>query len=627
MHSTTSSSFDDVNGNAKYVESNVYDATPSRHDVAPHGATSILGSNENPSSTAPTIPHSHLPQHPIASPLVNYQPPIPSQYPLPLPPPYYNNPTLYPYQPPTYQILYHPEPPHSMYATPFPHYPRPPQYPSALPPFAEPERTNGPTSKIVEESAWAMASAAATVGSIVGLSAAAAMRWWNGDDWYLFTRNSNTPTASPPAVNARDHFSSGQKESNLISTLDAVETEGREYTNRAMELLRQQLQPDISSFSYNKESLCQLREIHETLISIQGSLDASHANEGDSSIDGSAGPLKARMNTVLSTLESILGIENRHVTFQEPFGTTNAPIIESATESFADAPIVKHATESFAETNEDTMDLVSKPTPTELDSIPGIVPNLRQALIQLVLNNDIPSLTHAQFISGIQLLYLYATNIANHPNVPRYRRIYCENEGYRRNVEPLKGSKELLEAMGFHLGQNAKYWEWLPVTAPNTNLESESDDVVQEMYLKRVGDAASALSVLKTATETADKEALLHSALRAARLDDCSEFAVASDLLMGAHSQSDRWTAALNSSETKFCDADKLPVQSTEAPFVCDTDLVTPEAAKLLSAAPTDADDFQSLVVAQGNKSFIETATDDIISDENERGFVSEVWK
>jgi PUB domain len=589
------SSKEEVNSQNQGSHSDVPDS--SRPILEP-AKSSTLAQNEPPPISTP-IPHSygHAPHPSLLNPPVLYQSPIPSAS-YPSQPPAYYYPTSSYASPSPYQTYYPTELPHSVFSAPPQYYP-PPQYHTSLPP-AEIERHHfGP---VLEKNSWALASAAAAVGSIVGLSAAAATRWWNGDDWYLVARDRTLP-ATTETQNVTPEKSSANI--NLPPINEAVgvalagpnsaENEGQgEFTNRAMDLLRQQQL--LSNSGLSKESLYQLRDVQESLASIQLALNkGASVNKCDEDLDSSSDRLMLRISTILVKLESILGIDKCDVWFHEPTEPVEAR--ENELE-----PCIDIAT--------GTPNSGSTPTVMELNAIDSevLVTNLHKALAQLILGKDGRSVSHAQFISGIQLLYLYASNISNHPHVPRYRRIYCENESYRQNVEKLCGAAGLLEAMGFHLGQNSKYWEWMS-HAP-TSVE-ESGNLMENLYLERAREAVSALKVLKSASEAVGKEELLKSALRAAGIDVNAEL----DSNLSAIEALSTSITSDYPIQTLLADKDAIASQSMDTPFVCDTDLVTMEAAALLTGSAADGD-FQRT-----------KESDEVPPHENERISESEVWK
>ena len=138
---------------------------------------------------------------------------------------------------------------------------------------------------------------------------------------------------------------------------------------------------------------------------------------------------------------------------------------------------------------------------------------LRSAIEMLVKNNE--SVGNNKVRVGCQLLYLYAVNVATHPRVPRYRKIFTSNESFQK-VSTLKGGKELLLAVGFE--ENNNTLEWLP-----TNDGAKHDD--EDIYMTRLEEAISALAVLKqpvSSDKDSSGEELLTSALKASGLDDAA---------------------------------------------------------------------------------------------------------
>ncbi|KAL7548218.1 hypothetical protein ACHAWF_011511 [Thalassiosira exigua] len=78
---------------------------------------------------------------------------------------------------------------------------------------------------------------------------------------------------------------------------------------------------------------------------------------------------------------------------------------------------------------------------------------LANALRTLKDENDPPALR-----DGARMLYLYVLNVSRHPSVPRYRKVFTNNETYRKKVGTLSGAGELLEAVGFEERGNCFEW-------------------------------------------------------------------------------------------------------------------------------------------------------------------------
>ena len=95
---------------------------------------------------------------------------------------------------------------------------------------------------------------------------------------------------------------------------------------------------------------------------------------------------------------------------------------------------------------------------------------------------------------GAQILYLYCLNISKNPTVPRYRKIYTNNNTFRKKVGVLVGAKEFLSAVGFV--ERTNFFEWSQSTTDDTSLASKS----------RLDFALVALELLKNGTKTKEDD-------------------------------------------------------------------------------------------------------------------------
>ena len=96
-------------------------------------------------------------------------------------------------------------------------------------------------------------------------------------------------------------------------------------------------------------------------------------------------------------------------------------------------------------------------------------PLLAESLNQLIQQNKEKAEVLSSTLSTIQM---YAMNIVKHPSVAKYRKVYTNNEGYRRCIEDVPGAIELLHSLGF--------------TAP----EDESKTLLEWREQSNVGGAA-----------------------------------------------------------------------------------------------------------------------------------------
>ena len=80
---------------------------------------------------------------------------------------------------------------------------------------------------------------------------------------------------------------------------------------------------------------------------------------------------------------------------------------------------------------------------------------LEDALRTLANSNDAQKLK-----VGAQMLYLYCRNISQNASVPRYRKIYTNNNTFRNKVGDLVGAKDFLVAVGFVERAKENLFEW-----------------------------------------------------------------------------------------------------------------------------------------------------------------------
>ena len=91
---------------------------------------------------------------------------------------------------------------------------------------------------------------------------------------------------------------------------------------------------------------------------------------------------------------------------------------------------------------------------------------------------------------GAQMLYLYCRNIAKNPSVPRYRKLYTNNDNYRNKVGNLVGATEFLVAVGFIERPANNMFEW----------SSTDDDTDVDATRSKLDFALVALEMMKNGT-------------------------------------------------------------------------------------------------------------------------------
>ncbi|KAG7364915.1 PUB domain containing protein [Nitzschia inconspicua] len=120
--------------------------------------------------------------------------------------------------------------------------------------------------------------------------------------------------------------------------------------------------------------------------------------------------------------------------------------------------------------------------------------SLHDCIRQIVTGNDASTLK-----VGTQLLYLYLVNLSGKPDNPRYRKIFTSNQSFQK-VECLAGGRELLYAVGFEKDETKSVLEWLPSSSCNNDDDNDNEAAA----LMLVKEATSALGVLKSGIPSAE---------------------------------------------------------------------------------------------------------------------------
>lgn len=409
-------------------------------------------------------------------------------------------PTVSSAEPPPRQIA--PQSYHSPHA-PFPqspfglpatgYYPTPPMNPYAVPAYTpEPE----------PENEVSKATALLTVGSALGLTAAAAVRWLNGGDFQLF----------PPALVKPDsHFPGNQERQIVLETGDSGEASTEESNDDSRE---RQLVDQVESLvetlrtqtSKQEQMILRLARQSETKLTDQSVnlLRKDTNTESAASVSESLRDIRQELSNLhlaIAGLDEKKALEtdweSRLKLSIDRLDSTLARIKPEAEEekpTVADSEKVHTSALSIGASESVSTTLLTDSATSS--------PSLLDAIRQLAEQNE-----PRQLRDGAQLLYLYVVNLASNPRIPRYRKIYTTNESFQK-VDGLVGGKELLTAVGF--ADQGNCLEWLP------SHRSDVDSAQEESYVLRLKEAAEALGVLKSSTPNGEKNKLAETAVLAA---------------------------------------------------------------------------------------------------------------
>jgi hypothetical protein len=345
-----------------------------------------------------------------------------------------------------------------------------------------------------------------------------------------------------------------------------------------MDCLRQQKQSDVAVVevvrtNHNMELLSQLtciqqslREIQDSLIPRPLQLSPNHHNSNDPNIDvKNLDKSSAHLTLILQKLDGILdqihtstemtvmdeevedGNHSHHHHHHHNHDTVPIPDVRNDIESIHDPhhheqqqqqqPMIHHPLEDS---------VTGAVTPMPPITTASTKMALREAMTILVLQRPVTSSSSSSspgqsdaFRAGIQSLYLFTKNIAKQPHIPRYRKIYCDNDNYRNNIKDLVGATEFLSAIGFVPNESiislsttttarrnriSNYWEWVPIHSPHWDrmVTSSNRKDMEIIYLERLREAVVALETIQAAAHDMDNHVLLQQTLVAAQLTDDS---------------------------------------------------------------------------------------------------------
>ena len=369
-------------------------------------------------------------------------------------------------------------------------------------------------------------------GAVLGLTAAATVRWLNGGDFLMFPppnteqqqqqqqqvlvsspeeeEHEIQTSIHPPQVPSSEQQNEFRNE--LRSLVDAIHQQNKTQTNLVQQLVRRedvQLVNDSMQLLRRQQSSSQenttavttgsstsippLELIQDRLAKLENQLTDLQKRHASISEAERQESLDQMLQTVQvcrkdassssSTTKTNTTSGSNHHLHPQP---TSTPVIKR------NSPSGALVTNSLNGKDTDTTTRVSTDDTTGLAA-------LGSALQILTNHNDTQQLQQ-----GVPLLYLYVHNLHQHSQMPRYRRIFTSNESFGTKVQPLVGGKDILRAVGFV--EQEGYWEWLPTTTsdkkkPNSDndndIESTTQAALEKEHSEYLREAAHALQELK----------------------------------------------------------------------------------------------------------------------------------
>jgi hypothetical protein len=241
-------------------------------------------------------------------------------------------------------------------------------------------------------------------GGFLGMTAAAAIRWLNGEDFSLFPPKQDPITPQIETLVEELRQQQQQQQDQIIQRITNVweKQSEKQRTNECVNLLR------TKPLSENVAPIM-LMQIQSELTALRQTLQENK-------------PWEKRLSDTLDNLHNCM----------EHLRGTNVD-------------------DSNHHRNSHTAPLVAR---QDDDNTIEHAPTLETSIQTLLEHNPTNDLR-----AGSQLLFLYISNLLHHPTAPRYRKIYTSNDSFLK-VDRLRGGKEFLLALGFV--EKGTYLEWQP---------------------------------------------------------------------------------------------------------------------------------------------------------------------
>ena len=324
-----------------------------------------------------------------------------------------------------------------------------------------------------------------TVGGLLGLTAAAAVRWLNGGDFSLLppattTRTTVDTPSSTHKGHSRIHTTTNHQSGDSDTEEDQHDDDNQQDKSnsnvRRHDVLSKQIQELTTLVQAQNESydrLVQSWTAHQAKRMTDQSMTLLKRSQQIETIQALLKPFlphdkDGNLKQAIAMLNDYLEDDKEETALQHPPQRPDEVMVTLDYRSTDGNAI-------WATTERTQVEAV--PSPPH----PSSHASLRHAIQQLVLDNDNTTDLH----SGCQVLYLYVTHLSSHPHVPRYRKIYTSNGSFQK-VEKLAGGLELLQAVGFV--NRDGYLEWQPEHEPEAT--------------KALQAASAALSTLKSNTSS-----------------------------------------------------------------------------------------------------------------------------
>jgi len=299
-------------------------------------------------------------------------------------------------------------------------------------------------------------------------------------------------------------FREEQDRANRVATAQL----GKGVTDDAMDFLRQQKPPVVQKkgdvAAIDKKDVSRITslitEMVEELSQVKDSLGDVTVEDENSNTENDDDDKKTDHTELSSKIDIAIGkgreilalVKSPDESSIDKIQPQQAPLAEQENDekdSDQDSNNTAQEEKGIKDDNEDKTESDSTPAADdssgESSDIDQNSKDLEEALKILSQKNE-----SGELKIGAQMLYLYCKNLSKNPTVPRYRKIYTNNNSFKKKVGNLVGAKEFLSALGFV--ERTNFFEWSE-TSPGTKSQLDFALVALEQIQKgQVGDTGSA---------------------------------------------------------------------------------------------------------------------------------------
>lgn len=318
-----------------------------------------------------------------------------------------------------------------------------------------------------------------SIGSALGLTAAAAVRWLNGGDFELMPSAGRESDLAALRLEAARELSSENRERQ-----NAVEVQNEKLSSNLKSLVE-----SLQSHTQQNERIVQrLTSIKESRLT-DNSVDLLRNKESDiissTAVYLKLAEIQAELSSLRRDMVALQIIEHVDSETTAPWENRLSTTMKSLDSCLVKLQPDSRQPRSFDEIKRQPQVTSVAGPKVEWDAARRSRLTLWDAIKNLVQHND-----SKEMRKGAQVLYLFVINLSSQPHIPRYRKVVTTNASFQ-TISKITGAVEVLRAVGFIERDDGKLLEWLSGESAGEKEENEG------YYIVELKKAAVALGILK----------------------------------------------------------------------------------------------------------------------------------